>query len=530
MRQGSLHLHLCRITERLHQPLLRKEGELVPVSWEEAITASAEKIKAAGSNLVTLTSGRLTNEDLYAAKTFAGVTNSKVIHYSNMGGGEWVTRVGLTTGSNLSDLGKGSVILVIGSDLHQEAPLWWLRIKQAAEHGATLIVANARKTRLDKFAAFKRRYEYGEEIETVRSLFTNDKETAELLTKDENLVIFYGSDGMGLAQTAALAEACAEQLVKTSHFGRTNNGLVAVWQHANDQGAAELGILPDADLVNTINSAMGLYLVGVDPVGDDPLLKDAVQRAGFVIVQELFLTETAKLADVVFPAQVAVERSGSYVSGERRAQYFGAAIPALPGTRSDHAIISAVLQGIGQPSLPASVIMKYLPWHSQPLSFKVMRDQRAGTCHWRYGCLLRWYRLQKHFWFGYPLPLVISQQVPSHTALPAKPGLKNGELLAVPVTSLYDHGQLMDHTPLLEKRVVSEGISIHPATALKFDITDGQTLKIKLNGDELSAVVKINTDQPEGVLLIARSCGIPSTTPVGVEIVAPEPAKEGGAL
>ena len=50
---------------------------------------------------------------------------------------------------------------------------------------------------------------------------------------------------------------------------------------------------------------------------------------------------------------------------------------------------------------------------------------------------------------------------------PPKSNVKNGELLAVPVTSLYDHGQLMDHTPLLEKRVVPGGISVHPATALK---------------------------------------------------------------
>ena len=382
--------------ERLKQPLLRKDGELVPVSWEEALSAAAEKIRAAGNNLVTLASGRLTNEDLYAAKTLAGATNSKISLYSSMGGGEWVTRVGLTTGSNLGTLGKGSVILVIGSDLHQEAPLWWLRVKQAAERGATLIVANARKTRLDKFAAFQRRYGYGQEVETLRGLFKDDKETAELLANAENLVIFYGSDGMGLTQTSALAEACAEQLVKTNHFGRANNGLVPVWQHANDQGAAELGILPDADLVNTINNAMGLYLVGVDPVGDDPLLKDAVQRAGFVIVQELFLTETAKLADVVFPAQAAVERSGTYISGERRAQYFGAAIPALEGTKPDCGILSGVLEGIGQPALPATDKELFALAFPAVESSKITRSQRTSTCHWRQRCFLRRYRQQKH--------------------------------------------------------------------------------------------------------------------------------------
>jgi NADH-quinone oxidoreductase subunit G len=516
--------------ERLHQPLLRKDGELIPVSWKEALSAASEKIRAAGNRLVTLASGRLTNEDLFAAKTFAGATNSKLALYSNMGGGEWVTRVGLSAGSNLSELKKGSVILVIGCDLHQEAPLWWLRVKQAAQRGATLIVANARKTRLDKFASFQRRYYYGEEVETLHSVFKEDKETAELLTNAENLVIIYGSDGMGLTHTSALAEACAEHLVKTNHFGRANNGLIPVWQHANDQGAAELGILPDADLVNTINNAMGLYLIGVDPVGDDPLLKDAVQRAGFVIVQELFLTETAKLADVVFPAQAAVERSGTYVSGERRAQYFGAAVPALDGTKPDFAILSEVLEGISQPALPTTD--KELFALAFPVielaKLREVKEQlpAIGGRDASYGGT----GSKNTFGLGVHLPLVSSQQVPARSAAPVKTKLNTGDFLAVPITCLYDHGQFMDHAPLLEKRIVPGGIAIHPAQALKLGITDGRTLKIKLNGEEFSSVVKINPEQPEDVLLVARSCEIPTTSPTGVAILASESIKERGAL
>jgi len=516
--------------ERLHQPLLRKDGDLVSVSWKEALNAASEKIRAAGNNLVTLASGRLTNEDLYAAKTLAGVTNSKLALYSNMGGGEWATRVGLSAGSNLGDLKKGSVILVIGSNLHQEAPLWWLRVKQAAQRGTTLIVANARKTRLDKFASFQRRYNYGEEVETLRSLFKDDKETADLLANAENLVIFYGSDGMGLSHTSALAETCAEQLVKTRHFGRTNNGLVPVWQHANDQGAAELGVLPDANLVNTINNAMGLYLVGVDPVGDDPLLKDAVQRAGFVIVQELFLTETAKLADVVFPAQAAVERSGTYVSGERRVQYVGAAVPALEGTKPDKGILSEILEGIGQPALPATD-KEWFALAFPAIELAKLREVKEqvpaiGGRDASYGGTAS----KNTFGLGVHLPLVSSQNVPARCAAPAKTKLNNGDLLAVPITCLYDHGQLMDYTPLLEKRMEPGGIAIHPAQALKLDITDGQTLKIKLNGEDFSSVVKINLEQPEDVLLIARSCGIPSSAPTGAENIASESIKERGAL
>ncbi len=515
--------------ERLRQPLLRKEGELVPVSWEEALSTTAEKIKAAGSNLVTLVSGRLGNEDLLAARSLAQVTGGKVIHYTTMGGGEWVSRVGMTAGSNLADLKQGSVILVIGSDLHQEAPLWWLRVKQAAQRGATLIIANARKTRLDKFASIKRYFTFGDERETLRSLFTEDKETSPLLSEAQNLVIFYGNDGMGLEQTTALAEACAEQLVRTGHFGRANNGLIPVWPRANDQGAAELGIHPDLNLAETLNNALALYLIGVDPVGDDAKLKDSVQRAAFVIVQELFLTESAKLADVVFPAQAAVECSGSYISGERRAQYFDAAVPALEGTWSDHAILSALLVSLGQPALPESD--KDLFSNAFPsVDFTSLCQSReqwpsiGGTDAYYGGT-----GSKNTFGLGVHLPLSTGKNVPEHVAPPKKIQPRQDEFLAVPVTRLYDRGQLMMHTPILQQRIIPESISIHPSLAEKLGISDGQSISFKLDDREISSTVSVNPEQPEDVLLITRSGGLPAASPAPIVFILPESGKEGGA-
>ena len=516
--------------ERLTQPLLRKDGELTPVSWEEALTAAADKIKAAGSNLVTLVSGRVSSEDIFTAKMLAKHTESRITLYSTMGGGEWVSRVGMTSGSNLGDLQKGSVILVIGSDLHQEAPLWWLRVKQAAQRGVTLIVANARKTRLDKFATLQRRFDYGEAADALRELFQGDEETSKLFSSAENLVIFYGSDGMGLSQTSTLAEVCAEYLVKTDHFGRANNGLIPVWPRANDQAAYELGIQPDADLVSTINSAMGLYLVGADPVSDDALLADAVQRAGFVIVQELFLTETAKLADVVFPAQAAVERSGTYISGERRAQYFGAAVPALKGTKADHHIISEVLQHLGHADLPrtdkdlftlAFANNEFAKMLTTKEQWPVIGDEDAyygGTAS------------RNTFGLGIHLHLASGRDVPARAQVPVKIKLKNGDRLAVSVNKLYDHGQLMTLTPLLMKRVSEEILFIHPKDAEKLALTDRSIVTLKLADREYSAVIKISSDQPENVILVTRSSGIPLSTPAGAQIIVPDAQPEGGAL
>ena len=67
------------------------------------------------------------------------------------------------------------------SDLHEEAPIWWLRVKQAAERGAALIVAGARSTRLDKFATHSLRYAYGAEESTLHELLAGETRQARLL-------------------------------------------------------------------------------------------------------------------------------------------------------------------------------------------------------------------------------------------------------------------------------------------------------------------------------------------------------------
>ena len=154
-----------------------------------------------------------------------------------------------------------------------------------------------------------------------------------------NAVIIYGSEGVGLTGSQKLAAACGELLMQTGHFGRANNGLMAAWRSGNTQGAWDMGFRPTEDL-HTLRAKLSkaglLFIAGADPAGDDPDLARAVDLAAFVIVQELFLTETAKRADIVFPAQAFTEREGTYTNGERRVQRFYQAVPAPEGTRADY--------------------------------------------------------------------------------------------------------------------------------------------------------------------------------------------------
>ncbi|HEX9012131.1 MAG TPA: molybdopterin-dependent oxidoreductase, partial [Anaerolineaceae bacterium] len=328
--KGRFGYHYAQAANRLSQPMVREGNELVPTTWEIALEKAADGLRAAGGSLVTLAGGRLSNEDLFNLRELTQAQGGQAYLYSTMAGGELVAGRTPLPGSNIKDLGKGAVILVAGSDLIEEAPIWWLRVKQAAGRGAVLITATSRATRLDRYAAHSLRCASGEEASLVDSLAPDSaapraaddavKAAAQAVAGAESLVVIYGHDGQSLAGSAALAAACARLLEQTGQLGKPNSGLVAAWQHCNDQGAWDMGLRPAADLSAKVSGAQALLVAAADPAGDDPALAQAVENAGFVVVQELFLTETAKKANVLLPAQPFSEREGSYTSGERRVQ------------------------------------------------------------------------------------------------------------------------------------------------------------------------------------------------------------------
>ncbi|MCL4530352.1 MAG: NADH-quinone oxidoreductase subunit NuoG, partial [Chloroflexi bacterium] len=313
--KGRFAYHYAESEKRLSKPLVRKDGKLSRVSWDAAARAAGEAIAKAKKDLVVLASGRLSNEDLFNLKSLADQMEGKAVLYTHMGGGDLVSLVGVGQGTNFGSMGEGSTIVVVASDLYEEAPIWYLRVKQAAQRGATLIVANPRETKLDRFASFVIRYSYGDEVKTVHDL-TKKGKIGDAFVKAENAVILFGSDGLGLDGSTALATACARVLSDTEHIGKPNNGLIGVWPRANDQGAWEIGFRPEENLAGALKGKT-VYVVGADPAGDNPALAKALNGAEFVVAQDLLETETTKLADIVLPVQAYTEREGTFTSGER---------------------------------------------------------------------------------------------------------------------------------------------------------------------------------------------------------------------
>ncbi len=330
--RGRFEWHYVERADRLTRPMVKKDGKLVTASWKKAIEEAGNKVKGNKDGVVVLASGRLSNEDLFNLKQLADRLGGEALLYDSLPGGELTTKYGVSAGTDLGDLGKGSMIVVAASDLYHEAPIWHLRVKQAAERGATLVIVNSEATRLDKYA---NTLTHCKKSEIVRKI----KELGGEIESAENLVVFFGADG-----SSALAEACVE-LVK-GRVGRPNNGLVGVWPRANDQGAWEIGFKPLGNFAKAVKGKV-VYLVAADPADDDSKLAEALKSAKAVIVQGIFLTETAKLADIVLPAQAFTERDGSYTSGERRGQRFYPATPPLGESKADYAITAAIAAELG---------------------------------------------------------------------------------------------------------------------------------------------------------------------------------------
>jgi len=514
--KGRFTYHFTESEDRLARPLVKKNGKLATASWKTAIEETSNELRSKKGEVVVLAGGRLSNEDLLNLKQLAEGLGGEALLNTHMGGGEMTTSYGVSAGMNFAEMGKGSTILVIASDLYNEAPIWYLRLKLAVKRGATLIVAGARETKLERYARFVIRYSYGDEVETVSEL-TKKANIGEVITSAENLIVLYGNDGLGLDSSSALAEACAE-LVK-SRAGKPNNGLIGVWPRANDQGAWELGFHPADDLSKVLKGKV-VYVVAADPAGDDPVLAAALKEANFVIAQELFLTETAKLADVVLPAQAYTERDGSLTSGERRVQRFYPAVPARGQTKADFVITAEIGKELGielegrSASLVMDKIAAQVPAFAGISYGKLAEVSEQWPIVGRGDLYYGGTAYENKQGLGVQLALADLTPGPSPRRRGESIRPQENQWLAVPITRLYDLGVTVAMSELLEARIGEAYLVLHPEAAKKLGVEGGGGVEI--NGSRLE--VRLDATISAGVALVPRSMGVPITGPVIVKL------------
>lgn len=548
--KGRFAHHYMEDPQRLTQPLVRKGGQLVETTWEEAIAEIVAQLKGAGPAVAAIGGGRLSNEDFYALQKLfrAQGSNDMAAFPNHVAGGELTAQVGIGEGTDLQALGEGDAIVVVASDLHEEAPIWWLRVIAAAKRGAAVIVINGRGTRLDEVATHTLRYDYGAEVATVKALQNASSAdgasaaAAGAVAQAENLIMIVGGEGLDADGSRALATAAADLLMATNHTGRANNGLILVWPMANGQGAADMGFGPlygpgyapletpgrsYAEILDALsnNALKVLYVAGANPVFEDAAAEEAIrQTKGYIVVQDMFLTATAELADVVLPTQSAAEREGTYTSGERRVQRFYPALDAVGESLPDWLIAQRIGEALGHgaPAVSeaalmveiASVVPQYDGITYQRLAKVVEQKPDVGGEDLYYGGTT--FKNTR----GLGVQWAPSGEAPSAGPAPAAgKGLRPSDdgMVVVPVTLIYDTEPVFYRTELLHGRVPIPHAGINPADARRMEVEDGDMLGITLGERDIPVAAYIDERVPPGVVSVPRRLqpqGAPNTATI----------------
>jgi NADH-quinone oxidoreductase subunit G len=533
--------HYMDHPDRLTRPLVRKGGTLQEATWAEALDLIAAKLRDAGDSLAAIGGPRLSNEDFYALQELIRGQGSHnlSVYPARMAGAELVAQVGVATETNLRDMQSGDAILVVASDLHQEAPIWWLRVKEATERGAALILITGRETRLDTFATHIIRTPYGGEVEALEALNGGEGDAARTFAEAENAIAFVGGEGFAVQVSQNVAQAAANLLIDTGHVGRPDNGLIMVWPGANIQGGFDMGFshafgpgyapieaegLDYANILKAVEqgSLDVLILAGADLAFDDHHAEEVLTNTDtFIVATAMFLTRTAELADVVLPTQSVAEREGTYTNGERRVQRFYQAIEPIGfelfeeggGTRPDWRIARQLAEKLGgeRGEMAAtqvfSKIAKAVPQYEGMTHARLSRTPKqfpdvggddlyyGGTSYNNeHGVGIQW--------------AVTSEQgeAPASVAVQSGDALsaEGDRLVIVPVTSLYDREHLFTYTDILDERIPEPYAALNPATAEALGVGAGDALNVAFNGHDVTVHARIEPGVPEGLAVVPR--------------------------
>jgi len=449
--------------DRLTTPMIKKEGQLTPVSWTEAFDYLANKLQTIKAEhgpdaIAGISSARCTNEENYLLqkmlRAVIGTNNidccARVCHSPTAYGMQKSFGTGAATNS-IDDLKQTEFILLIGANPTAAHPVTGAKIKQKVMKGTPLIVIDPVKTELAKYAQWHIQLRPGTNVAVLNMMAYYiisenliDERFVQTRTEDyqsyanailaldiDELALISGVD-KDLVKSAAIAYAnankamsfhglgvtehsqgsraimCIADLVMlTGNIGSQGVGMNPLRGQNNVQGAADMGCQPHQGagyftvddeknseyyqqhygiqngLVDNVtpwpavngykipemfNAAIAgdlkaLWIMGEDVVQTDPNQQHVVaslSNLDLLVVQEIFLSETAKMADVVLPGTSFLEKNGTFTNGERRVQKVNAAVPPKSGCKTDGQIIVEMMNALGhsQPTYDADTMLQ----------------------------------------------------------------------------------------------------------------------------------------------------------------------------
>ncbi len=517
--------HFTRSDERLMSPMIRRGGSLSPTIWNEVMQEVGRVLAAAGGDVAAIAGSGATNEDLWELRQLVeGLGGDRLGAWPpTHGGAQHVASVGVGSGTNLKDLGVGDAILVIANDLEEEEPIWRLRVKQAHDRGAYLVVANARHTRLDDFAsreAFRTRelsgdvihYAPGEAAHVMAELDARYPEIAAKLKDAANLVIFAGAEGLDLAGSEALMQSAANFLIASNHYGKANNGLISLMPGPNPMGLHYLGYTPQATQAIAANPPKVLIVAQAEILDEDPAAAAWIDGVETLITLSLFPDKTAHRAHFALPIQSFAERDGSYTSGERRVQRFYTAQGPMGDALPLWKIAAGLREKVGQgrAKLSAAAVMlditrsveAYEGARYKALAQVEQQFPDVGGNDLYYGGTA----YQNKGGLGVQIASTSESSKPKagKAELPVVPSTGAGELLVIPTVRLYNRSNMFKPSALVHPRVLVPYISLSPADAKSLKVATGDVVEVRFGDTSVRVRVSIEESISAGVAFLPR--------------------------
>ena len=323
--------------ERLQAPLVRTNGKLEEVSWSRALWAVAARFKQAiaeGGSVGVIGSNHTTNEENYYLAKFAREV-LKTNHLDHHRTGDVTTLVDALSGKSgklatVADLYERKAVLVLGAVLALEHPLLAYQMRaNFRHHKAHIYAVTEGPVREDQYAVASVR---GRDYESLR----------EKLKAEPELVVVFDDSYKG------------DDIRKLVEFGESLGipiRYICLVDYSNSRGALDMGLVPGPGGMR-IPEMLAEELSVLWVVGSNPLKPGAARQAarekkcGFLVVQDMFLTETAQQADVVLPAACAYEKNGTITNVSGEVQRLKRAVSTM-GAKPDLEIMGFIAREMG---------------------------------------------------------------------------------------------------------------------------------------------------------------------------------------
>jgi len=529
--------------DRLERPLIKRNGSLKEASWEEALGLIVERLRQAEpSSVGFINSGKLTNEDLYVLQKFARcvMKTNNMDNASRFCHSTTVPALTSTVGSGVMstseiDVEKADCILLAGSNIKENFPMIARRIIRAKEKGAKVIVIDPRKTVTARFLAdIHLQINPASDIALVNAMM---KVILEEGLEDKDFIEKRTSGFEELRNVQTLADLA----MLTGNYGRPGTGVNPLRGHINGEGFGDMGPLPvfypgfkpvneetaklfegywvveglpsepGLTYLDMVEKCSLLYIIGANPMSSAPdtnRVRKLLQEKELLIVQDIYLTETAELAHVVLPAASWVEKDGTITEVDRRVQRIGKAVEPPGEAKPDWKIFCELAAKMGMEekfsfNSPAEIFEEIRKTVPQYAGITYQRLEKAGGIQWP--CPTEDHPGTDTFFvekFATPDGLghfqVVTYQPPPELPDEEYPhGFTNGRVIFH-----FHSGTMTRRTERLYNEVPRAFAEINSEDALEKGIKEGDQIVLKSRRGELKAIARPTRTIKKGLVFV----------------------------